>query len=192
MTLPVAITDHVAQALDTLLSQFSEPNGVRVRALVTIFNDEIQTMEDWQQDVAAQLNDIDLAIGAQLDRYGGYVGEVRNTLADDDFRRVIKARGLANQSETDIETIIAIASLVTQGAIKIVISGRAYFRLTYTLTSPLSTLLRQAIVRLVVLAKPVGVSCTIIEANDAAGDNFTYDIGPGYDVGHYASIQGGA
>lgn len=188
MTLPVAITDHVAQGLALLLSQFDE--SPRLRKLVEILLTRVQELEDWQQDVASQLNDLQLAIGVQLDRHGRSIGELRNALTDVDYRRVILARGVANQSETDHETILRITRLVADTAdeIRLIQNGRAHFRLEIDMPSPLSAELGQALVRLIILAKPIGVSCVIVEAVTAT--SFRYDVGPGYDTGTYASVLG--
>lgn len=189
MAFPTKVTDHAAQAIGFVLSQFLE--SPRLRALVEIFGDQVQAYEDLAFDVVTDII-LENAEGVQLDRWGRYVGELRGSFSDADFRKVINARIAANQSEGGpTETIIYVVKTISEAdVVHVQQVGRAYFLLEYEVLSPLSQELRNAIVRLVGLAKSSGIGCDIIEAESGAA--FTYDIGPGYDVGKYASLIGSA
>ena len=190
MTLPVPIATHIADALALMLSQFDLSE--RMRRLVTILATRVQELETWQQAVAAQLNDIDVAVGVQVDRHGKAPGELRGPFTvDSEFITVIKARGVANQSQTNHETLLRIVRLIAASAdeIRLQQAGRAYFRLEIDVPALLSADLADAIVRLVLLAQPTGVGSTIVERDEV--DGFRFDVGPGLDVGELGTRLGG-
>lgn len=55
---------------------------------------------------------IDTAIGAQLDIIGKIVGQPRNGLDDDTYRRYCRARIAANKSDGTVENLITVTDLV--------------------------------------------------------------------------------
>lgn len=54
----------------------------------------------------------DTAFGDQLDALGNLVGQERGGLSDDDYRRFIRARVMANRSRGNIEDMIRVMNLV--------------------------------------------------------------------------------
>ncbi|MGN6108545.1 MAG: hypothetical protein ACTHU0_25795 [Kofleriaceae bacterium] len=58
------------------------------------------------------LRGIDVAVGAQLDVLGKKVGQPRNGLSDDVYRRYIRARIIANRSRGSIGDVLRVADLV--------------------------------------------------------------------------------
>lgn len=190
MPFPVPITDHVERVLAGLGWKItSDPQLAR---LATIVGEEIQELEDWIWDLITGIR-LDNAVGVHLDRWGRLVGELRGEFTDnDEFRRVIRARAIANRSKYGpTETIIAITRLLTEadaGTIRVIQQGRAHFRLIYEVATPLPQRLRDALVRILFRAVSVGVSFTVVEAN-SGDDIFTYDAPPGagYDEGHYST-----
>ncbi len=193
MTAPIQITDHKQRGLGLILSQFKD--SPRIQALVGILLDRVQEFENltWSYYLE-QL--IDNAIGVHLERLGRRIGEKRGALTDDaEYRRVIKARALANASECAIQTIIDITDLVMAPHlsaplpnVRFLQHGRKHFRLEYDIDTDPGDALRLALVRLVGIAKCGGTSFRIIEVDNS--DSFRYDLGPGYDVGTYARIIG--
>lgn len=55
---------------------------------------------------------IDTAVGEQLDVLGRLVGQKRNGLSDDDYRRYVRARIAANRSNGSYEDLIKVTGLV--------------------------------------------------------------------------------
>ncbi len=55
---------------------------------------------------------IDNATGDQLDVLGRVVGQLRNGMTDDDFRRLIRARISVNRSKGTIASVLSVAKLV--------------------------------------------------------------------------------
>lgn len=85
------------------------PNNVKklVTALITPF----ATLEAALLALLTQRG-VDTAIGAQLDVLGKIVGQARNGLDDDDYRRYVRARISANRSQGVAEDLIKVAVLV--------------------------------------------------------------------------------
>lgn len=193
MSAPIQITDHKARGLGLILSQFKD--SPRIQALVSILLDRVQEFENlaWAYYLE-QL--IDNAIGVHLERLGRRIGEKRGPFTDDiEYRRVIKARALANASECAIQTIVDIADLIMSPHlsapapnIRFLPHGRKHFRLEYDIDTDPGDDLRNALVRLVGIARCGGTSYTIVEVDNST--SFRYDLGPGYDVGTYARIIG--
>jgi hypothetical protein len=195
MTHPIKITDHKQRGLGLILSQFSEEKAPRLRALISILMDRVQEFEDLAYDVLLEQL-IENAQGVHLERLGRRIGEKRGSFTDDDeYRRVIKARALANASECAIQTIIDITETVMEPHlsvpepnIRLYQHGRKHIRVEYDVDTDPGDALRLALVRLVGIAKCGGTSYRVIEVDNS--DSFRYDLGPGYDVGTYARIIG--
>lgn len=99
------LTDLVAVAKSRLLSQYQKLT-LRFVPLVAGIVGEVQTLEDalWAFYDGLQL---DNATGDLLDRFGYLVQEAREGLGDDEFRRFIKAKIIANGSRGRIEDFLA-------------------------------------------------------------------------------------
>ncbi len=78
-----------------------------IRALV----EPVQDVEDALQQVHVGF-DIDVAEGDQLDVVGALVGQERNGMDDDDYRRIIRARISVNRSKGTVADVIKVADLV--------------------------------------------------------------------------------
>lgn len=72
---------------------------------------EIQAVEDALQQLYSERS-IDVAVGVQLDILGKIVGQRRNGMVDDDYRRIIRARIATNRSKGTITDLITVARLV--------------------------------------------------------------------------------
>jgi len=110
----VKITTHVADAKKRLLFQYQ--GKVKVEALLSAyFGEQIQDIENALWTLFGRL-DIDTAEGVQLNGIGSIVGEDRQGKSDAEYRPYIRARIGINTSESDIEKILSVWSLLTAGA----------------------------------------------------------------------------
>lgn len=102
------IMDHADEGVALLLAQFRDKP--RLEALLQSFLAEVQELENQAFAVAAY-RQLDLAFGVQLDILGAIVGEGRNGRTDESYRNAIRVRILINDSDGQVETLIAIADL---------------------------------------------------------------------------------
>jgi hypothetical protein len=106
---PGARPTRIEIALSRLPEQFKgRPNiEALIRAVVASFD---------EFDVEARRllveRTLDTAVGAQLDVIGRIVGQPRNGLSDDDFRRFCRARVRANRSKGTVSDILRVTRLV--------------------------------------------------------------------------------
>lgn len=103
------ITDHGAEAIDRL-PQFlkDKPN---LAAWLEVLCGPIQRIEDALIQLLTE-RAVDTAIGDQLDDLGTIVGQRRDGLADDDFRRYIRARIAANRACGLTDELLRIVRLI--------------------------------------------------------------------------------
>jgi len=105
----MATIDHVAEALTRFQQTLQDqPN---LATFLTAHVAPIQDIEDALQDVLTE-RQVDTAIGDQLDMLGAIVGQPRDGLSDDDYRRYIRARIKTNRSRGTIPEIVSIAEFV--------------------------------------------------------------------------------
>ncbi len=98
--------DHAGDAESRLLAQFDD--AAKLHALVRALVRPLQELEQHAFDVLGAF-DVDLAVGAQQDIVGGFVGMLRDGRSDVAYRAYIKAKILANASDGAVETILKIA-----------------------------------------------------------------------------------
>jgi hypothetical protein len=84
-------------------------NGIE--KILVILSEQAQELENALWDVY-YYRSIDNAFGAVLDTLGALVGQPRNGLDDADYRRYIRARIVANKSNSTVEDLILIARLI--------------------------------------------------------------------------------
>ncbi len=102
--------DHVTQGLSLLIQQFK--GKPRIEAFLTTFLDQIQELEEAFIDLWL-IKLLSLASGVHLADIGNLVGQPNSAgLDDDDYRQLVRARILANRSNGDPDTLIAIVRLV--------------------------------------------------------------------------------
>jgi hypothetical protein len=106
------ITDHADAAKARLIERRKKP---QIKHALDSFNQQTQALEDaiYQLLTERQLN---TAIGEQLEGIGEIVGQPRNGLSDDDYRRTLKARVSANNSEGRIEDLIKVTRGIVNDA----------------------------------------------------------------------------
>lgn len=82
-----------------------------IEKLLAALIEPVQSVEDalWQLLTART---IDTAIGEQLNVIGRVVGQPRNGLVDDDYRRYIRARIATSRSDGTANDVITVARLV--------------------------------------------------------------------------------
>lgn len=101
--------DHTAEAYERLSHQFKDkPNLVALLAIFTAHYDELEAA------FYALLVErtIYAAVGAQLDQIGAVVGQPRQGLDDETYRRYILARIAANKSDGLVEDLLNIVRLI--------------------------------------------------------------------------------
>lgn len=102
------MTDHAAEALARLPEQFRKP---RIQAVLSAFASPVQALEDALQALLTE-RAIDTAIGQQLDDIGAKVGQPRDGLDDETYRRYVRARIATDRSHGQFEDLIAVARAV--------------------------------------------------------------------------------
>lgn len=135
---------------------------------------------------------VDTAVGAQLDIIGAIVGEDRNGLIDNDYRRYIRAKIAVNNSNGVFEDLLTIAFLVIYDASATYIAtdvGTATVVLrvgNITLTDALGNILATFLQK----AVSAGVRIVTEWSNSLPASTFRLDSGPGLNQGHLASAAG--
>lgn len=177
----VHVGDHADRAVADLL--FVHRQRTRIVALVRALAAGVQLLEDPAYDFITGWN-VNLVSGDALDVFGVIVGEQRQGLDDATYRRFIQARIKANVSDGTRDELIEIWQLIMDAD---VVRYFDAFPAGFALLAYRSTFLDET-VRVRARAfmqdvKPAGVAMDLIEALTIA---FTYDDGPGYDVGPYA------
>lgn len=191
--MPAPTPDTGIEARGVLHARSQFDDSPRQRRFLEILLDETQQLEDHRAAVASALR-IGGATGVWLDYWGERVGEQRGVFSDDDeYRRVIRARALANRSKWGHpETIIGIVQELAQpDAIFIAQAGQLWYELAYEIASPpLPTRFRDKIIEFLGLANHHCVGCDIVEAETGATFRYNAPPGLGYNSGAYASLIG--
>ena len=103
-----------------------------------------------------------------------------------DYQRFIKGRILTNVSKgTGPELILVFQTITEAASVRFFNLFPAAFAIVAFLDAPLSDAVKIRINRMMNEARLGGVGMHLIEAST---DSFTYDIGPGYNVGPYSSV----
>lgn len=177
------VPDHAARAVADMLSQ--DQSKPRLVAVIRAAARAFQCIEDLAFDLIVS-NTVENATGALLDRWGRVVGEARGGLDDEAYRGFVRARMAANVSGgTTDELLSIIASVTAPAVVQQVDLFPAAFALIVSRAQPLPDLLRERVRGFVRDLKAAGVGLTMIEKT---GNPFTYDDGPGFDVGELSRI----
>ncbi len=106
-------TQHNEEGLALFIDRYK--NKPRMAALLTIFMNQIQDLEDALFELITDRT-IDAAIGVQLDILGDIVGQPdRAGLSDDNYRTIIRARIKVNRSDGHGDQMIEILLLIALG-----------------------------------------------------------------------------
>lgn len=161
---PTYIPDHAARALANLTSELAgKPN---LEALLEVLMGEVQQLEDTAFELVLQRR-VKLAAGAALDRLGAIVGEPRDGLADDDYRRFIQARIETNIGEGEIPRLLSVVSTITGSADVLYIPRYpAAYTVSYVVENLNAPGVQARIARQVGELTPAGVGYRVVEAAD--------------------------
>jgi len=180
----VTVVNHAAAALARLPEYLKDKP--KLAALLATYTAQCDSLEATFQQLLLQRS-ADTAVGYQLDRLGVIVGQDRGGLGDADYRRYLRARIATNRSRGTVEDILKIAALVINDVVasyEIRNTGTAAYVLRVVgiaLTTGVA-----AIALAFLQAATAGGVRVILEAPlDAPASLFTYDTGPGWDVGHF-------
>ncbi len=112
-----AITDHELQASNRLRQQLRDTTTIP--ALVRALAEPSNALDAALIQLLLERS-IDTAVGAQLDDIGDIVGitraEIDSSLPDDDYRRYVRAKIWALNSEGIVEDVLRVMSLVVNDA----------------------------------------------------------------------------
>jgi len=151
------IQDHKTRLQDRMPSRL---RGRIILSLLKAIGDEVQLLEDETFDHYLSEN-INLAGGVMLDRWGLIVGEARYGLDDSDYRRILEARLLALKAAGRREVIVRVVGLLFEEE-KITYSNyHTHFRVNVDLGLVPSPAYERRVLRLVTFMAVVGISGTI-------------------------------
>lgn len=162
-----------------------DPDSNIVKLLTAICSAGFQPVENMMQQLLLQRT-VDNAVGTQLDVVGRLVGQDRNGLDDDTFRRYCRANISAHRSKGTVEDLLRVIDLVifdTAASYKVVQSSPATVVVRVAglgITDALAT------VTFVFLRRTASSGVRLILEYGNVTPLFTLDLGPGLDVGHLA------
>jgi hypothetical protein len=185
------ITDHEARAEATMLSQWQDKP--KIMALVRILTSRVQELDDTAWDLYTKRG-VDTAEGAQLDILGEIVGQLRLGLDDDDYRRLIRVRILANRAGGKADTITRVIAGVVEVPVKYegpiygtslypYTAPQAEYRLTWSTDTTTSADLEAQVRLLLDEISPVGVAWEAVEAVATGAFRFSGGSGEGFGEG---------
>lgn len=186
MSDPVYITDHVERARELMTNDLKDkPN---MGAFNKAFVSEVQELEDVFYELVIQRR-VETAQGAMLDQLGAVVGEARDGLSDNDYRRFVQARVETNIGEGEIPRLISVLKTITGAStVRFQALPPANYSVSYVVPSPLATSLTQRIVAQVLELTPAGVGFEVVEAPEGF---FGFKGNPralGFDAGKLSRI----
>ena len=151
-----------------------ELNNIKklLRALV----DPVQDVETILQQLLAERS-VDTAIGEQLNVLGRIVGQDRNGMVDDDYRRLIRARISVNRSKGTIGDIIDVTNLIVYDPATIIdINNHGPAALTVTIDGVLVSFQTAAtLAKLLQESVSAGVRLFLETVDVADADAFQFD-----------------
>lgn len=140
----------------------------RIVAFLRAFLDQVQGLEDLAWAVYTLGWDPDDLGGVDLDVLGAVVGEPRGNLTDGQYRPVLKARQIANRSDSTAGRLTQIALVMAPDAV-IVVTPTPPAALVVSVTADFSTLRAADMLRMLQIAKPAGVRLQLITVDTSTG-----------------------
>ncbi len=132
---------------------------------------------------------IDVAVGTQLDIIGKLVGQSRNGLDDDTYRRYVRARISTHRSAGTMSDVLKVSDLVIyddDASYLIRAVSNASFIIEVrgvvvdaTLADVLFQMLRNTV--------SAGVRFELVTSASPLDETFRFDTGPGWNIGHLAA-----
>lgn len=154
-----------------------------VEKFTIVLTNQVQTLEDvfWSVYVNQRL---DNAFGVVLDTIGKLVGQPRNGLEDDDYRRYIRARISTNKSRGTIEDVIKVARLILDDANAVIVidnQGQGTYVVRVT-TVAVEDPLADILISFLKSATSAGVRIILESSTAVPGTTFKWDTaGRGWD-----------
>lgn len=180
------IPDHADRAATRLLTTWQEK--ARIKALIRSLATGTQELEHQQFSLIVSTGP-DVATGDALDQWGEVVGEERGPLGDNEYRRFVQARMMANRCRGTIDELIAIFKIVTGSTVvRYETSYPAGFYLEAELRAFLPAATARRVRRIMDDAKPGGVDMTLIQYLPGAYGWFDDPEALGLDDGPFASL----
>lgn len=185
--------DHATSMKGLLYEQ--DRDKPRLMALIGALGAAFQLAEDVLHGIRENSR-LPYAQGAALDQWGDLVGEPRLGLDDGDYRRVISARILANNSDSSMTAIAAVLALLVE---PLEIRGYELYPSLLVLQVRRDTLLAEPMLsrvrRLMTRIKPPGRAMEIVEGVEGAfgfsgtsPSSTPWSVPAGYSVGPYARM----
>lgn len=108
------ILDHPTRALRRIIQQYK--NRQKFEALIRIIGERAQSLEDVGYTLFTE-QELEFAVGAQLDRYGEIVVQPRNGFDDDFYRVLLRVKIGINISSGEPKAIINTIKILSQAAL---------------------------------------------------------------------------
>lgn len=159
----------------------------RILAIARGWGAGLQVMEDTSFDLLASLV-LESAEGAQLDLWGGIVGEDRGPLGDADYRRMISARILVNRCTATPDELIRIYALISGGAARYLMQdalGQPFYLLQATAPELPAPPLRRRYARTLGAIRPAGVAAHALIGTPSSA---IFGTAPGWGVGTWGRV----
>ena len=164
MTDLIYIPDHDDRALEDLLVQYRDKP--RICAFIRAVAKATQRLEDDLYDYYISAS-FPLATGIYLDQWGEYVGEKRDGLEDDDYRKIIAGRALLRNMSGSINEMIALYEIYTAPSdVRYFSHDPRGFRLQAIRASFMDDLMRIRVRDRMEEARPAGKRASFTEAID--------------------------
>lgn len=185
------IVDHVQRGIESLREQLCREAPVAEAMIAPVLH-EIQLLENLAFAVATATR-VDLAQGTVLDREGRDVNQPRLGFNDDFYRRMIRARGIANRSSGSVDDVCSIVATVAD----VPLSDVEWFYvpdmtqiIQFQSTNPLTAAQASFLVDIIDEASDGAVTTYIYEVPKGVGYTFdeNRDNGLGLDQGLFSRL----
>ena len=181
---------HVANVVATAISRLpQEFQKDVIKRFITSLLTEAQNTEDVVYELV-ELRMLGTAANADLDAYGTLVGEAREGLGDEEYRKVLRVKILSNRSNGQTETLISIVSRLTGSEdVRIIDVYPAGIEVCFTIDPPLTAAQRRRLYRFVHRSKSAGVRLDGIVEGRVGYFGFAKNPNSlGFDQGRYGSL----
>jgi len=156
-------TDHQQRAVDRLIRPFKDKPRIEAFLRACTLGVQIQEEDTFGTIVGTTL---ELATDDALNKWGIIVGEPRGGLTDEDYRRFIEGRILANICESTADEFIRILQTITgvpQGDVQLRYLYPAGFQMWFIHDAFYNDTLKNRVGRFMRDIKPAGISMLITE-----------------------------
>lgn len=173
--------DHEQKVLARL--PFKDRLRPNWQAFARILGERSQAVEHTLADLHFDC-ELALAEGVNLEQWGALVGEQRGGLDDRDYRRIIRARRIADDSKGQVESLIRVVdAVVDNDEVLIAESPPHVIQVYYRSRRVLGDEMRARLVELLKRAKGAAVTLDWVAEGDGAGARYDvdeYDSGATY------------